>query len=632
MSEIELLSQETIDKIAAGEVVERPASVVKELVENAIDAGASIITVEIEKGGTSKIRVSDNGVGIGNSEVKKAFLRHSTSKIKNAEDLNFVTSLGFRGEALSSIAAVSKLELITKTEDEMLGTLYETEGAVEKKFEEIGAPDGSTFIIRDLFYNTLPRKKFLKSPRTEGNLICEIVEKLSLSHPEIAFQLSVDRKNRLSTIGTGRLKDCIYQIYGKEITKNLIPIDFSENAFNITGFIGNPSVIKGNRSYENIYVNERFVKSNKISKAVEEGYTGFLMQHQYPFICLMIDIDTSLIDVNVHPTKMEIRIDDSVMFEEYITDCISNALHGIEDIREDTIHETPALDKKSPIIEPYETIRCGEAKEEVEDEINKELLDQKTFDNTPVVNTSTINETLKTHSERVKESVTKVLSFELDDTEDLNYHKILSEPGGEQLSFLSEEAVKEHKIIGQLFDTYWLVEFDNSLYIIDQHAAHEKVLYEKTVKLINDKRMTTQQISPPIIVTLSSAEEEFLSENIDIFNEIGYEIENFGGKEYAINGIPDNIYNVNAKSLFLEMIGDCINIKSGYDKSIITDKIASMSCKAAIKGNMNLTIDEAKSLIDELLQLDNPFHCPHGRPTIIKMSKYEIEKKFGRIQ
>ena len=584
MSEIELLNQETIDKIAAGEVVERPASVVKELIENAIDAGASIITVEIEKGGTSKIRVSDNGIGIKNSEVRKAFLRHSTSKIKNAEDLNFVTSLGFRGEALSSIAAVSKLELITKTEDEMLGTLYEIEGAVEKKFEEIGAPDGSTFIIRDLFYNTLPRKKFLKSPRTEGNLISEIVEKLSLSHPEIAFQLSIDKKNRLSTIGTGKLKDCIYQIYGKEITKNLIPIDFSENAFNITGFIGNPSVIKGNRSYENIYVNERFVKSNKISKAAEEGYTGFLMQHQYPFICLMIDIDTSLIDVNVHPTKMEIRIDNSVNFEEYITDCISNALHGIEDIREDTINETPSIDKKSPVIEPYETIRYSEAKEEVEDEIK----------------------------------------------EDTNYHEILSETGGEQLSFLSEEAVKEHKIIGQLFDTYWLVEFDDSLYIIDQHAAHEKVLYEKTIKLINDKRMTTQQISPPIIVTLSSAEEDFLNDNIDIFNEIGYEIENFGGKEYAINGIPDNIYNVDAKSLFLEMIGDCINIKSGYDKSIIKDKIASMSCKAAIKGNMNLTVDEAKSLIDDLLQLDNPFHCPHGRPTIIKMTQYEIEKKFGR--
>ncbi len=584
MSEIELLNQETIDKIAAGEVVERPASVVKELIENAIDAGASIITVEIEKGGTSKIRVSDNGIGINNSEVRKAFLRHSTSKIKNAEDLNFVTSLGFRGEALSSIAAVSKLELITKTEDEMLGTLYEIEGAVEKKFEEIGAPDGSTFIIRDLFYNTLPRKKFLKSPRTEGNLISEIVEKLSLSHPEIAFQLSIDKKNRLSTIGTGKLKDCIYQIYGKEITKNLIPIDFSENAFNITGFIGNPSVIKGNRSYENIYVNERFVKSNKISKAAEEGYTGFLMQHQYPFICLMIDIDTSLIDVNVHPTKMEIRIDNSVNFEEYITDCISNALHGIEDIREDTINETPSIDKKSPVIEPYETIRYSEAKEEVEDEIK----------------------------------------------EDTNYHEILSETGGEQLSFLSEEAVKEHKIIGQLFDTYWLVEFDDSLYIIDQHAAHEKVLYEKTIKLINDKRMTTQQISPPIIVTLSSAEEDFLNDNIDIFNEIGYEIENFGGKEYAINGIPDNIYNVDAKSLFLEMIGDCINIKSGYDKSIIKDKIASMSCKAAIKGNMNLTVDEAKSLIDDLLQLDNPFHCPHGRPTIIKMTQYEIEKKFGR--
>ena len=616
MAQIELLNQDTIDKIAAGEVVERPASVVKELVENAIDAKASIITIEIEKGGTSKIRISDNGIGIESGQVRKAFLRHSTSKLRDASELSVVRSLGFRGEALSSIAAVSKVELITKTADEMLGTHCEIEGAVETVFEEIGAPVGSTFIIRDLFYNTLPRQKFLKSPKTEGNYICEIVEKLALSHPEIAFQLSVDNKTRLNTVGSSKLRDAIYHIYGRNVTSNLIGFNEDNELMKITGFIGNSTVVKGNRSYENVFINNRFVKSKVIASAVEESYTGYLMQHQYPFFVLMIDIDTTLVDVNVHPAKMEVRIDNQSEIIDVIKRVIDDAIHkteGIIDVKIDVPQvDTPHVDalrvyepqaeeaqvdeavddaiddtNEKPIIEPYETHVYEERSREVKATINKE-------------------------AEHVKPNMEPPVQ-------------------AEQLSFLSEEAVKKHKIIGQLFSTYWLVEYDNSLYIIDQHAAHEKVLYEETIKTINDNEMSTQQISPPVVVTLSANEEAFLNDNIDVFSRIGYEIEHFGGHEYAIKGIPYNIYGVDAKTLFLDMIGDCTNETIKGDSDIILDKIASMSCKAAIKGNMDMSTEEAKRLIDDLLRLENPYHCPHGRPTIIKMSRYDIERKFGRI-
>ena len=635
MALIELLNQDTIDKIAAGEVVERPASVVKELVENAIDAKATIITVEIEKGGTAKIRVSDNGMGIPASEVKKAFLRHSTSKLRDASDLSIVKSLGFRGEALSSIAAVSKLELITKTEDDMLGTHYEIEGSREVVFEEIGAPQGSTFIVRDLFYNTLPRQKFLKSPRTEGNYIGEIVEKLALSHPDIAFQLSIDGKNRLSTIGSGKLKDTIYQIFGKNITDNLIAIDEETDVFSIHGYIGNSTVVKGNRAYENIFINNRYVKSKAIASAIEEAYVGYVMQHQYPFFCLFLDINTELVDVNVHPTKMEVRIENQKELDDEIKRIIYDEIHREEGIIEYSSDEAyDVLDYSTTQVELDES----EVLERVETlDKSDDVIDIKTVLN-KIKNTSIDD----IEADDVEEDDTIIEPYEVNKFEEKsseikseivrNVDNYQQNDKTEQLSFLSEEAVQSHKIIGQLFSTYWLVEYDKNLYIIDQHAAHEKVLYEKTVAAIKNNEMTSQQISPPVIVTLSAAEEEFLSGHMDVFEKVGYDIENFGGHEYAITGIPYNIYGVDAKTLFLDMIGDCTDITTERDNAIILEKIASMSCKAAIKGNTDISVQEAKALIDELLELDNPFHCPHGRPTIIKMSQYEIDKKFGRIQ
>lgn len=597
MSDILLLSQETIDKIAAGEVVERPASVVKELVENAIDAKASIITIEIKKGGVSKIRVSDNGIGIMSNQVSKAFLRHSTSKIRDVSDLSYLKSLGFRGEALSSIAAVSQVELITKTKEDVLGTRYVIEGGVEKSIEEIGAPNGTTFIVRNLFYNTLPRQKFLKSDKTESNYIHDIVEKLALSHPEIAFQLSIDGKTKVSTVGSSKLKDSIYQIFGKTITGNLLEINNSNGDYKIHGFIGDSVISKGNRSFEITFINDRFVKSKILCSAIEEGYKGYLMQHQYPFCVLFVEVDTNVIDVNVHPTKLEVRIDEPKVLSDLITESIYNALNGIEDIREETIDnesshedsvETETLEHSTiepSIIEPYEERKYEEVKQKTTDAIN----------------------------EIVKEKEAKEVE---------KY---------DQLSFLSEEAKKNHRIIGQLFDTYWLVEFDDSLYIIDQHAAHEKVLYEKTLKLLKEKEMSSQTISPPVVVTLSSKEETFLNENIDAFIDLGYKIEHFGGKEYAISAIPYNIFGIDEKALFLNMIAECSDINKAKSPQIMLEKIASMSCKAAVKGNMRLSYEESCELIDDLMKLDNPFHCPHGRPTIIKMTKQELEKKFKRI-
>ena len=639
MPSIELLSQDTIDKISAGEVVERPASVVKELVENAIDAGATIITVDINKGGLSKIRVSDNGCGIEKNQVPLAFLRYSTSKIRKAEDLSFVTSLGFRGEALSSIAAVSQVELITKTKDDLLGTRYIIEGALEKKLEEIGAPNGTTFIVRNLFYNTPPRQKFLKSAKTEGNYITEIVERLSLSHPDIAFGLIVDGKSKISTVGGGKLKDCIYQIYGRSITQNVIEINESSDDMTVRGFIGNSTISRGNRAYENVYINGRYVKSKLLFNAIEEGFVGYLMQHQYPFCVLFIETDTETVDVNVHPTKLEVRIDNALVLTDLITKSIHNALHNLEDIRTEEI-DYNVNDEVDVVIEG----NLGDKKPYIKPDYSSEnslkntLFETKLEENSIVIDNnedglSKDNEEKQSSSNDIIEPYenNKLNTIKADFSsiikDELNNSK---EDTGEQLSFLSEESVKKHKIIGQLFDTYWLVELEDELYIIDQHAAHEKVLYEKTLSSLADKSMTTQLISPPIIVTLSDRELSFLEENIDAFDSLGYRLEPFGGKEYAINGIPDNIYGIDPKALFMDMIGECSEISINNNSNLILEKIASMSCKAAVKGNDILSVEESKKLIDDLISLDNPFHCPHGRPTIIKMTKKEIEKKFKR--
>ena len=617
MPNIAILNQETIDKIAAGEVVERPCSVVKELVENAIDAGSTAITVEIKEGGISFIRITDNGCGIERDQVAVAFYRHSTSKIRSAEDLLTVKSLGFRGEALSSISAVARVELITKTYDELTGTRYVIEGSKELSNEEIGAPDGTTFIVKDLFYNVPARRKFLKTAQTEGSYISEMVEKLALSHPDISFKFINNNQTKLHTSGNGNRKDIIYHIFGREISSSLLEVKHECEYFKVEGFIGKPVITRGNRNYENYFINGRYVKSNILSRAIEEAYKSFLMQHQYPFTVLYFTFFSEL-DVNVHPTKMELRFDNNNEIYVELCDTIYAILSRKEMIPEVPVDSTPAPKKivheyKEPIPEPFEKRRINEVRAAE----SKSVYGQSVT--SAVKDYSAIETAAKTPETSTAYKPAQVVTGTQQTLGD--YDKV----------FLTESAKKQFSIIGQLFKTYWLIEFEDKLYIIDQHAAHEKVLYEKTMARLANKDFTSQRISPPIVMTLDAKESEMLEKYRPQIEQFGYEVEHFGGKEYMISAIPDNLFNIDMKDLFIEMLDDFSNATGRQTPDIITEKVASMSCKAAVKGNDKLTLPEINKLIDELLSLDNPYNCPHGRPTIISMSKYEIEKKFKRI-
>lgn len=617
MPNIAILNQETIDKIAAGEVVERPCSVVKELVENAIDAGSTAITVEIKEGGISFIRITDNGCGIERDQVAVAFYRHSTSKIRSAEDLLTVKSLGFRGEALSSISAVARVELITKTYDELTGTRYVIEGSKELSNEEIGAPDGTTFIVKDLFYNVPARRKFLKTAQTEGSYISDMVEKLALSHPDISFKFINNNQTKLHTSGNGNRKDIIYHIFGREISSSLLEVKHECEYFKVEGFIGKPVITRGNRNYENYFINGRYVKSNILSRAIEEAYKSFLMQHQYPFTVLYFTFFSEL-DVNVHPTKMELRFDNNNEIYVELCDTIYAILSRKEMIPEVPVDSTPAPKKivheyKEPIPEPFEKRRINEVRAAESRSVYGQSV------TSTVKDYSAIEPAVKTPKTSTAYEPAQVVTGTQQTLGD--YDKV----------FLTESSKKQFSIIGQLFKTYWLIEFEDKLYIIDQHAAHEKVLYEKTMARLANKDFTSQRISPPIVMTLDARECEMLEKYRPQIEQFGYEVEHFGGKEYMISAIPDNLFNIDMKDLFIEMLDDFSNATGRQTPDIITEKVASMSCKAAVKGNDKLTLPEINKLIDELLSLDNPYNCPHGRPTIISMSKYEIEKKFKRI-
>lgn len=718
MAKIELLTQETIDKIAAGEVVERPASVVKELVENALDAGATAITVEIKEGGISFIRITDNGCGIEKSQVKLAFMRHSTSKIRKVEDLLNVSSLGFRGEALSSISAVSRVELITKTYEDLTGTRYVIEGSKEIAFEEIGAPEGTTFLIKDLFYNVPARRKFLKTAQTEGSYISDIVEKLALSHPNVSFKFINGNQTKLHTSGNGNRKDLIYHIYGREIAGSLFEVEYKGENFSVSGFIGKPVITRGNRNYENFFVNGRYIKSPLLSKAVEEGYKNFLMQHQYPFVDLYFSFGANQLDVNVHPTKMELRIDNNQEVYREVCNMVYNKLSHrdlIPDVpvKEEDRPRNIVREYKEPIPEPFESRRLNDIRAKVAKDSPYEARyperrpvpqfvadrakmteqngagqngstqndDRWVAENVPASNAKTEvkysapvsnDDTVKTNyvaetvgtfnnldvSKNINGSGIANNANNTDNVNNINAVNISenisninntentnnpanTEPEiieGEQQtleqlnpSFMSRDARKKHKIIGQLFKTYWLIEYEDKLFIIDQHAAHEKVLFERTMAKIKDKEFTSQIISPPIVLSLDARETEMLEKYREQIERLGYEVEHFGGKEYMISAIPDNLYKIDMKDLFIEMLDDFSDMTGRETPDLILEKVASMSCKAAVKGNDELSFAEMDELIEELLTLDNPYNCPHGRPTIISMSKYEIEKKFKRI-
>lgn len=622
MPNIALLNQETIDKIAAGEVIERPSSVVKELVENAIDAKATAITVEIKEGGISFIRITDNGCGIDKEQVPLAFLRHSTSKIKSVEDLLSVSSLGFRGEALSSIAAISQVELITKTKEALLGTRYQIEGSIEKSIEEIGAPDGTTFLVHNIFYNTPARRKFLKTATTEGGYISDLMERMALSHPNISFKFISNGQTKLQTSGNGNVKEIIYHIYGRDIAGSLLPVTEENEYFKVTGFIGKPVVTRGNRNFESYFINGRYIKSKIILKGIEDAYKNFLMLHQYPFTVLYFEMDGELFDVNVHPTKMELRFQNG----EIIYDTLKSSLEKVL-YHKDLIPKVPIAEEKKPqkptmlktAPEPFETKRFEEVTRRNPKPISNPKPTEQIKEPDVPKEIISVEEKAENEINHIPEPETPTHQMTL--AEDVTY--------GAQ--FLEADTKAKRKIIGQLFDTYWLVEFEDKLFIIDQHAAHEKVLYEKTMASLKEKEFSSQQISPPVVITVTMQEEVFLKKYMEEFEKLGYAIEHFGGKEYAICAVPANIFGVDVKQLFLEMFGELEKLNGKMTPDIILHQIATMSCKAAIKGNQRITKAEMEQLFDDLMKLENPYNCPHGRPTIISMSKYEIERKFKRI-
>ncbi len=705
MSNIHVLDQITIDKIAAGEVIERPASVVKELVENAIDAGSGSVTVEIKEGGISYMRIADNGCGIARDDVQNAFLRHSTSKIRAAEDLEHIASLGFRGEALSSIAAVSQVEMITKTKEQLLGTRYQIAGGKEEELEDTGASDGTTFLIRQLFYNVPARRKFLKTPITEASHVGDLMTRLALSHPEISFQFINNGQSRLHTSGNGNLKDVIYHVYGREITANLIPLEYKNNGLSLSGYIGAPLISRGNRNFENYFINGRYVKSNIIYRAIEDAYKDFSMQHKFPFTVFHITIDGEHVDVNVHPTKMELRFNNQQEVYNTLYEAIDSALHGRELIPKVTLDEPKVPRTEAvPVTKEKQNFRTTgssvsfastagnmtkqaaqsemwagvqtpvkqKTKIPPKEERNLDYFMEQMKKRVTSYHQQNSSAEVKSRSDifkperqadRIREAVSQYkatardakkqefpkktdVTPEIPGTAKTTAEKTTANGQGidikanekpEQMDlfedrFLDKERKADYTLIGQIFDTYWLVQFENSLYIIDQHAAHERVLYERTLREMKNREFTSQMISPPIILNLTMQEAELLRQYMDRFTRIGFEFEEFGQDSFAVRSVPDNLFSIAKKDLLLEMIDHLSDeLNRNQPSDLIDEKIASMSCKAAVKGNMSLSAAEVDTLIGELLLLDNPYHCPHGRPTIISMTKRELEKKFKRI-
>lgn len=747
MAKIELLDQNTINKIAAGEVVERPAAVVKELIENAIDAGANAVTCEIKDGGLSMIRITDNGSGIAKEEIKVAFLRHATSKIRSVEDLLYVSSLGFRGEALASIASVAQVELLTKTASDMTGVRYVIEGGTEKSMEEIGCPNGTTFLVRNLFFNTPARRKFLKSATTEASYISELMTRLAVSHPDVSFKFITNNQIKMHTSGNNNVKDILYHIYGREIASNLLEVNAQIESVKVYGYIGKPLVSRGNRTYENYFINGRYIRSGVICKAIEEAYKPFVMSHKYPFTALHFEIDSGLIDVNVHPTKLEVRFRNSDLIYKMTQEAIKEALSTKEMIPEiKLVKEEQEQTKISQAPEPFEVHRrqkegykegnpyrlerqekktsnalsgldtpkeligteigklnhvvnhayelgaqrLVEPKKEQEElqerdqqnadsmekpsifeqlRLKKQALFEEQNKSKEAVEATVVHGEIKEHNYseqgnvldsvlvredntfRVDNNSEKENSVTIGNKDDLRsnpntdcseenvrigsqldlFQEQTTQDNGDESKFLSAQARKNHHIIGQVFATYWIVEHEDKMFLIDQHAAHEKVLFEKTMKMVHDKQQMSQMISPPIIISLSMREEEALLKHKTIFEQLGYEIEPFGGKEYSIRAVPSDMLSIADEALLVELIDQLVEEANERDTQAVLEKVASMSCKAAIKGNQKISLEEANDLMDQLLELDNPYHCPHGRPVIVSMSKYELEKKFKRI-
>ena len=701
---IKVLDQNTINKIAAGEVIEKPSSVIKELVENSIDSGATAVTVEVKGGGLSFLRVTDNGAGIKKDEVKLAFLRHATSKLVTVEDLLSISSLGFRGEALASIAAVAQVEMITKTADDVIGLRYQIHGGKEISSEEIGAPGGTTIIVRNLFYNTPARKKFMKTDPTEISYIYDLMCRICMSHPKISFKFTSNGTDKLFTSGNGKLRDIIYHIYGRDITSNLLEINAENDYMKISGYIARPCISRGNRSFEGYYVNHRYIKSAVLTKAIEDAFRTFVMIHKFPFTEINFQVRPDLLDVNVHPTKMELKfansqdiysftynaIRETLLFKELIPDVapgkdpkpetfkqrdVGKAPEAFENKRreaivraeERTVPQSQPVNPVAPQTQPEQL--CPAEPQTLPQPVRPviEIIDETSSSNNKgsdvidnnktekpagnyiyadrnndlersiVQNRNVVNESSAyTAPAPARPSVTAATP---DSTVSAASDAAYIEEAGKkyvqqdmfQEKFLTKEARAKHRLIGQLFKTYWLIEYDGKFFIMDQHAAHEKVKYEELMENYKNKKIYSQYLMPPAVVTLSAAEIEFLHENMEMFEALGYQIENFGGREFKLNAVPDNLFGLDGRELFIDFIADASSSAKKVTIDTFIHKLSTMACKAAIKGNTEISFKEADALIDQLLKLENPYTCPHGRPTVISMTEAEIEKKFKRI-
>lgn len=752
MAEIHVLSSDTINRIAAGEVVERPVNVVKELTENAIDAGASAITIEIKGGGIDLIRVTDNGCGIEPSQITKAFRRHATSKIREADDLGRLHSLGFRGEALSSIAAVSRVEMITKTKDNLVGIratndvthrggTFNAKGTPNTasyvapdvapditplEVTEVGAPDGTSVMVRDLFFNVPVRRKFLKSPQTEAGAVTDLLEHLCLSHPEISFHYRVNGQEKLHTTGNGNIKELIYRIYGREMSSSVIPIAKTldaepEEHLSLSGFLGRPEFSRSSRNQEIFFVNGRILKSDVLSKGLEEGYRTDLMQHRFPFAILYLKLPAEDIDVNVHPSKMEVRFSNPKKIFDFLNESVHETLHRVELIPRATMN-TQAEEKRLGIEEGKERTAAQRAQDHVEPferSIPATHAERVTISSgiapavspKPAGTAQRVSNSLpvqaKAEGTTVKESAPEHVTggssesasgpdaaavcespviYKEDDFTFIDKTASESKVQPQQLSFIEEAVLPdpkeakalqdekekavlagdleamfrksvqddyaedlygnrnyhilqssnlpEYKIVGQIFDTYWILSFKDKMLMIDQHAAHEKVNFERLMHRLAREQAEpapSQMLAPPIILNLTGKEEGAYLQYQDYFRRMGYDIEPFGQNSYALRGVPMELYANEPGALLLEILDEILDCRMSGTPAAILYKIASMSCKAAVKGNMHQSYEEAKALIDELLSLENPYHCPHGRPTMIVLSKQEIERKFKRI-
>lgn len=626
MPRIEVLSEETIDKIAAGEVVEKPASIVKELVENAIDANATSITIEIKDGGTSLIRITDNGDGIEKSQVKKAFYRHATSKLRDVEDLETILSLGFRGEALSSICAIANVELMTKTRDELIGTRYIIEGAREIDFSDIGVPQGTTILVRNIFFNVPARRKFLKSATTEAGYITDVCEHMALSRPDIAFKFISGGQLKFNTSGDGDLKEVIYRIYGKDVAMEMIPFSQENKDISLEGYLGKPTLNRSTRNYEKFFVNGRFIKSKVISDAVETGYKAYLMQHKFPFLVLNIKLNTRMIDVNVHPTKMEIKFNN----EEYVRDYIETAVFSALKVREMIPEALLTKSEESNIVnepkvkgpEPFEQVRKYEfAKQEPQQPV-PEFVHETCDYEIDFEDDSRPKEIKKFEPPRVAnvikaENTVTVKPVQMDLFED---------------KLLTKDALSEYRVVGQAFGTYWFLTYRDKLLMLDQHAAHEKVKYEAIMQKLREKKFDSQELNPPMIITLSGLERATLEKYQENFTNLGYEWDDFGGNEIAVRAVPNDLYSMNEREIFMEVLDELVDMGDvNTTPEILNSRIATMACKSAVKGNTEMSEVQLWELLRQLLTLDNPYNCPHGRPTIVTMSQAELDKKFKRI-